>query len=66
MPFEGELFSVPKEYDALLTVMYGDYMTLPPESKRVLKFADEGVDIVDIHGDYREYRNEILGKRKSH
>ena len=45
MPFEGELFSVPKEYDALLTVMYGDYMTLPPESKRVLKFADEGVDI---------------------
>ncbi len=65
-PFEGELFKIPKEYDALLTVMYGDYMTLPPESKRVLKFADEGVDIVDIHRDYREYRDEIIRQRKSH
>ncbi len=35
MAFEGALFNVPKEYDKILTNIYGDYMQLPPESKRV-------------------------------
>lgn len=32
--FEGELFPVPKNYDAVLTAQFGDYMTLPPENSR--------------------------------
>ena len=34
LEFEGELFHVPENYDALLRNLYGDYMTLPPENKR--------------------------------
>ena len=33
--FEGYMFPVPEQYDALLTRMYGNYMQLPPEDQRV-------------------------------
>ena len=33
--FEGEMFKTLKEYDAYLKSIYGDYMKLPPEEKRV-------------------------------
>ncbi len=32
--FEGYQFHAPKDYDAYLTQIYGDYMKLPPEDKR--------------------------------
>lgn len=32
--FEGELFPIPKAYDAYLTRVYGNYMQLPPEEER--------------------------------
>jgi lipopolysaccharide cholinephosphotransferase len=35
--FEGELFYGPNNYDILLKRCYGDYMSLPPEEKRVPK-----------------------------
>ena len=35
LPFEGEMFLCPKEYDKYLKSAYGDYMTLPPKDKRV-------------------------------
>lgn len=34
-PFEDGQFYVPKEYDAVLRRIYGDYMQLPPEEERV-------------------------------
>ena len=34
MPFENENFKVPVGYDRILTCLYGDYMTPPPEDKR--------------------------------
>lgn len=33
--FEGHKFPVPKEYDNVLTSVYGDYRKLPPEEKRL-------------------------------
>lgn len=33
--FEGHKVRVPKEYDKILTILYGDYMKLPPEDQRV-------------------------------
>lgn len=35
VPFEGEMLPVSEQSDATLQVCYGDYMTLPPEEKRV-------------------------------
>lgn len=33
--FEGIQLKIPKEYDAILRRLYGDYMRLPPEEKRI-------------------------------
>lgn len=33
--FNGTEFSVPKDYDSILTRLYGDYMKLPPKEKRI-------------------------------
>lgn len=35
--FEGYKMPVPSGYDAILTRIYGDYMTPPPEDKRIVK-----------------------------
>ena len=35
--FEGHLLPVPNKADYILTSIYGDYMTLPPLEKRVIK-----------------------------
>ena len=33
--FEDVTCEIPKDYDAILTHFYGDYMTIPPEEKRI-------------------------------
>lgn len=35
--FEKQQYRIPKRYDELLTLQYGDYMKLPPEEQRVNK-----------------------------
>ena len=37
VPFEKYQFCIIKNYDAILKMTYGDYMTLPPENERVPK-----------------------------
>ena len=32
--FEGKKFPVPRGYDTILKLTYGDYMKFPPESER--------------------------------
>ena len=34
LEFEGEKFAAPGDFDAVLSRIYGDYMTPPPENKR--------------------------------
>lgn len=38
--FEGDQFDGPRDYDICLTRWYGDYMTLPPEDRRVPHYVD--------------------------
>ena len=33
--FEGVMFNAPNNVNLYLSTIYGDYMTLPPEEKRV-------------------------------
>ncbi len=35
VPFEGHAFAAPARYDEVLTSMFGDYMTPPPEDQRI-------------------------------
>ena len=35
MPFEDTTVTIPRQYDAYLRTLYGDYMTLPPVEKRL-------------------------------
>lgn len=35
LPFEDHLFPAPKDFDIYLNTLYGDYMTLPPETDRI-------------------------------
>ena len=46
LPYENLYLRVPGDYDAYLTLLYGDYMTLPPIEKRLA-----------AHGDIRYYTN---------
>lgn len=54
MDFEGGQYPVPNGYDPLLKILYGDYMTLPPEKERATK---EHAILVDIHNSYENYAN---------
>ena len=53
VPFNDFYVKVPKGFDGYLTVMYGDYMKLPPKSKMISHHnqyyidlgLDEGIDL---------------------
>ena len=52
--FEGFKVNAPKEYDAYLTQIYGDYMQLPSEEKRV---SHHHAEQIDFERAYTQYRN---------
>ena len=56
MEFEGITVNVSDKYDEWLTYVYGDYMSLPPENKRV---GHHYVDCFDMNKPYTEYINEV-------
>lgn len=45
--FEGEPFKGPKQFDAVLTAQFGDYMQLPPEDQRENRHQIIAVDFGD-------------------
>ena len=55
LEFCGKKYSVPKNYDSVLTNVYGNYMELPPEDKRVAHFPE--VISFDLEKDNSEVNN---------
>lgn len=53
--FEKERFFLPKQYDYYLRRIYGDYMQIPPEDKRMLSIYSK----ID-YGKYKKYVDENL------
>lgn len=52
VPFEDMMINVPKNYDAVLSRIYGDYMQLPPLEKRV---PQHGYTAYKMEGQKIEY-----------
>lgn len=55
VPFEGMQVTAPKEYDKLLTQIYGDYMTPPPVEKRE---GHHDTQVLDLEKSYTAYMKE--------
>lgn len=58
LEFEGLSVRAPSEYDKWLTQVYGDYMTLPPEEKRIGHHYTETVDFEKPYTEYLKNRGE--------
>ncbi len=52
--FEGKPYPISKEYDKLLKILYGDYMTLPSQEERECK---KHVILVDLNNPYEYYED---------
>lgn len=44
LPFDGRMYSVPAEPEKPLKLLYGDYMKLPPEDKRIFRHLSSDID----------------------
>ncbi|MBQ8610315.1 MAG: LicD family protein [Oscillospiraceae bacterium] len=55
--FEGMRVKAPAEYEKWLTQVYGDYMQLPPEEKRVTHHYTEVIDMEHSYFDYVKNEN---------
>ena len=53
--FEGMKVCLPKDYDQYLTILFGDYMKLPPKDKQVGHHYNKGFSLTQ---GYEEYRKE--------
>lgn len=51
--FEDTEAIIPKNAEAYCKKMYGDYMALPPEEKRIVKHRTE---YIDLENNYKKYR----------
>lgn len=58
LEFEHLSFRVPTNYDHVLTVTYGDYMTPPPEEERLGHEGESGEIIWDTKRSYTEFKNK--------
>lgn len=58
--FEDEEYPIPEKYDEILRIMYGDYMALPPEEKRICKQHAVLVDLDKSYENYYEYHKSMV------
>ena len=58
-PFVDSTYPISKEYDELLRIMYGDYMTLPSPEQRVIKRHAILVDTEHSYENYCHYRDDM-------
>lgn len=59
MDFESASFPISAQYDDLLTIMYGDYMTIPDERQRQIKRHALLVDTKRDYSIYNGYRDNM-------
>ncbi len=59
LPFEGKSFWCPYKYDALLKILYGDYMTIPSVEERKCKKHTILVDLKNSYEKYAGYRDGV-------
>ena len=57
VPFGGGCYPAPAQYDQLLTILYGDYMQIPPEADRKCKRHAILVDLTRSWEHYADYRD---------
>lgn len=65
LSFRDGQFSAPAGYDELLTVLYNEYMVLPPEEERKCKQHAILVDLKNSHEKYRNYRDGMTFETKT-
>jgi lipopolysaccharide cholinephosphotransferase len=56
LSFEGKLYNAPREWELYLKQIYGDYMKLPPEDKRISH--DPSLVLFDV-GDAAKQGNDV-------
>lgn len=53
VPFEGHMLPIPVGYDGYLKMAFGDYLSLPPEEKRVCHHEYEHMDMENSYKIYK-------------
>lgn len=61
LSFEGHDMPVPADYDAWLTMSYGDYMQLPPKEERVFR---HNFVYADMNNSYTKYKGVYYCKNE--
>ena len=61
--FEGEMYPIPGNSERYLEIMYGDYMTLPPEDKR---FVKHNLIKIDMKNNYEPDEKWLKKYRKKY
>ncbi len=59
MLFQGANYPIPKDYDGVLKLLYGDYMRIPPPEERQCKQHAILVDLEKSYEHYLHYRDDM-------